>query len=238
MTDAPETPAARSRRRWITLGEIIGILALAISAASWWDAHQEKAREAAPVAVAAAPLVLTASADAAHAVLSLKPARADQVIQTQTLYFPAAVHPGSVATTGNARIEAGWFDGGLVDAIGAGKAAAEASSHRLAVGIETVFVDGAQERTDRAVYDIGYRLHPRLLRSTTVQLEGISLVRHNVGGDLQQRLDARWAAQTPKPQPKPKPSPSPSPSPDARSPSRPIMLSRSSINLGGSACVT
>jgi len=198
MADLPETPAARTRRRWITLGEVIGILALAISAASWWDGHQEKAREAVRVVAPAAPLVLTATADAAHAVLALKPARADQIIQTQTLFFPAAVRGSTVDTTGNARIEAGWL-GGLVDAVGDGKAAAEARTHRVAIGIETVFVAGDRTRTDRAIYDIGYRLHGRFLRGTTVELEGVSLVRANVGADLQKRLDARWAAQRPKP---------------------------------------
>lgn len=196
MSSAPETPAARTRRRWITLGEVIGIVALAISAASWWDGHQAKLRETTPAVAHAAPLVLTATADAAHGMLALKPARADQIVQTQTLYFPAAVRSSRVDTTGNARLEAGWLDG-LVAAVGDGKAAAEARTHRIAVGIETVFVVGDRQATDRAIYDVGYRLHGRFLRGTTVELEGVSLLRQNIGGDLQKRLDARWATQRP-----------------------------------------
>ena len=195
----PETPETRTRRRWITVGEIIGIAALVISGLSYWDAHQERVAppKAVSAPVKAAPLVLTGTVDAARDRIDLHPASSEQVIQTQTIRFPGVVRADAVDTTGNARIEAGWFDGGLRAALKGAKL--HAGRHRLAVGIETSFVAGESTRTDRAVYDIGYTLHERLLRPDAVAIEGVSLVRRT-GSDLQAAVDARFAGQVPKPE--------------------------------------
>lgn len=191
-----ETEQARTRRRWITLGEIVGIGALIISGLSYWDAHQERA--AAPKAAAApakpVPLVLTGTLNAAHDRIDFHPAASGQVIQTQTVHFPTAVRSDAVDTTGNARIEAAWFETGLRTALKGAKL--HAGRHRLAVGIETVFIDGDTTHTDRAIYDLGYSLHGRLLRGDAVAIEGVGLVRH-AGSDLQAAVDARFAGQLP-----------------------------------------
>lgn len=193
-----ETPESRTRRRWITVGEIVGIAALVVSGLSYWDAHQQ--RVAAPKAAAApvkpSSLVLTGTLDAARDRIDLRPASPEQVIQTQTIHFPASIRADAVDTTGNARIEAGWFDAGLRAALKESKM--HAGRHRLAVGIETVFVAGEAARTDRAIYDVGYTLHARMLRPDAVAIEGVSLVRH-AGADLQAAVDARFAGQVPKP---------------------------------------
>lgn len=193
-----ETPEARTRRRWITVGEIIGILALVVSGLSYWDAHQQRVAAPKTAAAPAKPssLVLTGILDLAHDRIDLHPASPDQVIQTQTIHFPASVRADAVDTTGNARIEAGWFDAGLRAALKGSKL--HAGRHRLAVGIETVFVAGDATRTDLAIYDLGYTLHARMLRPDAVAIEGVSLVRH-AGADLQAAVDARFAGQVPKP---------------------------------------
>ena len=195
MTQIKETEAQRTRRRWITFGETVAVLALLISAASFWDAHQDHVRNAPVPKAATAPvaLVLTASVADDGQRLDLHAAHADQVIETQTLYFPASVRSASVETTGNARIEAGWFEDGLVKAAKAAKPAV----HRIAVGIETSYTTDGTPHTDRAIYDIGYTLHSRFLRGSSVQLEGISLVARRVGPDLRARVDARWHTQAP-----------------------------------------
>jgi hypothetical protein len=190
-----ETPEARTRRRWITLGEIVGVLALLISAASFWDSHQERkaeVRAAAPGAAKAAPLILTGSVAADKDWIDLHPADSADVIQTQTIRFPSLVRTDAVDTTGNARIEAGWFESGLRAALRGSHAKGR---HRLAVGIETVYVTGDKRRTDRSIYDIGYRLNPRFLRPDAVEIEGVSLVQTHVGADLAARVDARFARQ-------------------------------------------
>ncbi len=199
MTAPIETSAARSRRRWVTFGEIVAVLALLISAASFWDAHQDHVRArqtTTPAAVPAAPnapLLLSATISDDRQQLTLHPAHAEQVIETQTLHFPAAVRAAPVETTGNPRIEAGWFEDGLRHEIKAAKAGDRA--HRLAVGIETSFVVDGVTHSDRAIYDIGYELRPRFMRGAAVDLEGVSLVRAHVGGDLQAQVEARWGRQ-------------------------------------------
>lgn len=191
-----ETEQARTRRRWITLGEVVGILALVISGLSYWDAHQDRvvAAKSTPAAVRAAPLLLTGTLADGGARIDLKPAAAGQVIETQTIRFPTAVRADPVETTGNARIEVAWFESGLRVALKGRKM--HSGRHRLAVGLETVYVVGGVTATDRAVYDIGYSLHSRLLRPDVVTIEGVSLVRR-AGTNLAAQVDARFAAALP-----------------------------------------
>jgi hypothetical protein len=194
MADAPETPAEAKarRRRWLTLAEIATVITLAISVATFWDNHQQRAEERAEKAAAAkvkpaiAPLVLTAKPedDGNKLVLS---ANRDRIIQSQTLSFPTALDVSPVDIVGNARIEADWFASGLRDALGDKR-----ERGRVPVAIVTTYIDDGTERTDTAIYDIGHDWRSRLLASDVPVLEGITLVSRG-DKDVQGRLDARWA---------------------------------------------
>lgn len=185
-----ETEQARTRRRWITLGEVVGIAALTVSGLSYWDSHQERvvAAKAKPAAAHAGPLLLTGTLADSGARIDLKPATGE-VVQTQTIRFPTMVRADAVETTGNARIEAAWFETGLRAALKDQQV--HSGRHRLAVGIETTYVGSGVTATDRAVYDLGYSLHTRLLRPDAVAIEGVSLVLR-VSGDLPAQVDARF----------------------------------------------
>ncbi len=194
-----ETPAAataRRRRRWLTLAETVGVIALLISAASFWDSHQERARnEAREAAPAPRPkLTLTGKAVDDGARLDLSASADGIVVQTQTIIFPKALDADSVDTTGDAHIEARWFEDGLL---------ATVPDHdgvfrgRMPVGIITKFEVGGETVTDTALYDLGYTLHPRTLRSDRVELQGLSLVARGLGDKLEARLEARWKAGNP-----------------------------------------
>jgi hypothetical protein len=189
MTDTP-AEAAKQRRRWISIGETVGILALIISGISLWDSHQDRVESRAAAAKVApakvAPLVLKAAADDEGAVLSLTSPNADRVIQTQTIVFPTALDVAPTDTVGNPRIEAAWFAGGLREALGD-----ERKPGRLPVGVITHYTDNGIERTDTAIYDIGHGWRSRLLQSNVPVLEGITLV-SRPRQDLQTSLDARW----------------------------------------------
>ena len=90
MAEPAETPAQR-RRRWINFGEIVGVLALLVSAASLWDSHQSRVAEtvaARPTPAPVHPLVLTAVPDGDARILKISAAAGDAVIQTQTVLFP------------------------------------------------------------------------------------------------------------------------------------------------------
>lgn len=194
MTAPTETPEARTRRRWITLGEVIGIAALVVSGLSYWDAHRERAATRAPAAaVRAGPLVLSGTVDAAGDRIALKPA-GDAVIQTQAIRFPTTIRKDAVETTGNARIEVAWFESGLRAALRDAKL--HSGRHRLPLVVDTVYVSGAVTATDHALYDLGYSLHGRLLRPDAITIEGVSLVRR-APGDLQAAADARFVRLTP-----------------------------------------
>lgn len=192
-----ETPVAETtkRRRWLSIGETVGILALLISGISLWDSHQERVetRTAAskPKPVHVTPLVLTASADSEGEILRLASPNADRVIQTQTIVFPKALDLASVDTVGNSRIEADWFASALRSAVGDDR-----GNGRLPVGIITHYTDNGTERTDVAIYDIGHGWRSRLLQRDVPVLEGVTLV-SRAPKDLQATLDSRWTKRHP-----------------------------------------
>jgi hypothetical protein len=205
-------PRKRIPIRWLSLGEIVGLAAVVIAALGYWDTHREhrdeeraraaaasreqKAQVSAPTAGPA--FLMTGAWDAASSKLRLAPVHADQVIQTQTVWFPRDIRPDSIETTGNPRIEAGWLGSRLPR--GSGKA----RQGRVPVGIATVFIEDGQNRTDRAIYMLAYSLHPRLLRAPRVELEGVSLNRRDVASDLQTEVDGLWASRPGAPQDKAK----------------------------------
>ena len=192
--------------RWLTLAEFVGIVAVAIAGLGYWDNHRERAQterervaeaqekkaEARAGALKLA-FLMTATPEADGQRLRLASVHPEQVIQTQAVSFPTTIRGDAVQTTGNPRIEAGWFDGGLAKA----EHRARRRQGRLPVGVVTVFIEDGQPKTDRAIYLIGYSLHPRVLRADRVEMEGLSLVRRGVGEDIQGAVDALWSRQAP-----------------------------------------
>ncbi|TRW16836.1 hypothetical protein [Glacieibacterium frigidum] len=185
-----ETPSQKRRRlRWLTLAEVIGIGGLALAAAGYWDSHRERAVAEAPAP--AKPLLLAATATDGD--LTLRPARGEATVQTQTLIFPATIRADSVETTGNARVEAAWVMEGLRKAVDDDTV----KPPRLPVGIVTTFEDGGTVRSDAAIYDVGYAFRDRVLRGRAVELEGITLVRRMPAQGLKAAVEARWAKVVP-----------------------------------------
>jgi hypothetical protein len=54
-------------------------------------------------------------------------------------------------------------------------------------------------RTDRSLYRVGYVARGGLLGAVKLELQGVSLLRRGVTGDLQGVVDAQWRADRPKP---------------------------------------
>lgn len=209
MSDGP----ARKKRlplRWLSLAELVGITAVVIAGLGYWDAHRERdqtdreraaeAREKQAEAQAGALkhlFLMTGTPEGAGDRLRLATVHSEQVIQTQALTFPTEIRGDAVQTTGNPRVEAGWFEGGLSKALHA----RDDKRHqgRLPVGIVTSFIEDGQTKTDRAIYLVGYSTHPRVLRSDKVEMEGLSLARRGIGDDIQAAVDAMWTRQNPPP---------------------------------------
>jgi hypothetical protein len=190
--------------RWLTLAETVGILALIIAGLGWWDNHRERVEQDSERTVAERTAAVQAKREALRSTFLLvgnlgddgerirvTSAHPDQVIQTQTLVFPAAVRGDPVETTGNPRIDRSWLEDGLKKADRDRKESA-GEERRVPVGIVTSYVEAGETKTDRSIYVVAYSLKSRLLRGATVKLEGISLLHRGVSGDLKAAVEAAW----------------------------------------------
>lgn len=194
--------------RWLTLAEFVGLAALVLAGLGYWDSHRERTQEERDRAAAAREhqaelkagalkltFLLTGEPNGSGDRLRLATAHAEQVIQTQAVTFPTEIRADAEETTGNPRVEAGWLGDGLAKAL---KARGDRRTQgRVPIGIETVFIEDGQTKTDRAIYLLGYTLHPHVLRSDKVELEGLSLVRRGVGEDMRAAVDGVWARSAP-----------------------------------------
>ncbi|MGN8000631.1 hypothetical protein [Sphingomonas sp. 22176] len=196
--------AAKVRRRWITLGEVLGVAAVLISGLTLWnnwnDRRETKAEKAATeqrTSAKIAKLVLVA-ADGGKQTLALKPAAPEQSVQSQTILFPTALGVSPAATTGEPRVEGGWFEHALVKAReAAGLPDNSRGDERLPVVIVTQYLADGDPHEDVALYDVGYTISGKFLGGHSVTLRGISLVSKVKRDHAQARLDARWKTMLP-----------------------------------------
>ncbi|MFZ3004543.1 MAG: hypothetical protein WA047_00110 [Phenylobacterium sp.] len=197
MSDEPRKK--RLPLRWLSLAEIVGVVAVVVAVLGYWDSHRERTQESREKALAARErqvearanalkqsFLMTGTLEGSGDRIRLASQRPEQVIQTQTIWFPRAIRATRVETTGNPRLEVGWVEDGLRKA--------KIESGRVPVGVLTVFIEDGLTKTDRAVYQVGYSLHGRTLRKAEVDLDGLSLARRGVTGDLQAAADNLWAA--------------------------------------------
>lgn len=192
--------AAAIRRRWITLGEVLAVVAVLISALTLWNSYQERrtseverARSETKAESAARTLLLKGTPSRDGDRLELAALREDQTIQAQTITFPSPLGITPVETTGDARIEASWFRAPLVAARKAARRPAETrGDEKLPVLLTTRFLADGVVRTDRAIYEIGYATETGFLQGTAVRLRGLSL-QVRVGSSGEKLLDGLWA---------------------------------------------
>jgi hypothetical protein len=200
--------AAAIRRRWITLGEILAVVAVAISGLTFWNSYRErttteadraaeKAREAEAQAKQASlnqRITLRATPADGGKRLSLAPLDRDQAIQNISITFPSMLEAEAVDTIIQPRIEAGWLE----DAARAARKNQETASadRRLPIAVTTRFVSGGETYTDTTLYDVGYRLDSGLLGGTEVELRGLSQIERAQASTAQARLDAIWKSRS------------------------------------------
>ena len=196
QSPAQAAEAAAIRRRWITLGEILAVVAVLISGLTFWNSYQERSSaEAERVAekkeksVKAKTLMLKASGSGAS--LDLAALDPQQAIQSQTILFPSALGLSAIETV-DPRIEAGWIEAAAKKARKAGGASQTSGDRRLPIAVTTRFVSGGETFTDAALYDVGYRRDPGLLGGSDVELLGLALVERVSAESAQKRLDGLW----------------------------------------------
>ena len=200
-------PGRRLPIRWLTLAETVGVLALVVAALGWWDSHRERTQQDRERAAAEqtrnaearreaarSTFLLTGAVEGSGERIRLSSVHPDQVVQTQVLVFPSAIRRDPVETTGNPRIEAGWFEDGL-KATERDRAKTAGDERRVPLGIVTTYVEAGDMKTDRAIYLVVGHLKGRLLRGSKLELDGISLVRRAGVGNLQGAVDSVWTRQ-------------------------------------------
>ncbi|WP_404712685.1 hypothetical protein [Sphingomonas sp. MMS24-J13] len=207
MSETPQerAEAARVRRRWLNLGEILAIGAVAISGLTFWNSYAERknneaehAAESAQSAKKAVVLTLRSSADKDGRTLSLTPRADNQAIQNQTILFPTALGLSPAETSGEGRIERGWFDSALVKARRAAGVEDKLGDAKLPVVIETHYLADGDPQVDRAVFELGYATSHSFIGGTEVHLRGLARERPAASAEAgQKQIDAIWKARMP-----------------------------------------
>ncbi|MHB8284334.1 MAG: hypothetical protein ACYDD1_06630 [Caulobacteraceae bacterium] len=190
----------RQRRFWLTVSEVVGVLALGIAALNFWESHHEHVaaeHHEAMQAQAEAAFVMTGAADSAGEKIMIDPLKSAQAIQSQRYVFPTAVldHEMEVSAA-RPQIDAAWIEAGLRKSLDAAhvKTAGEA---RLPVGVITTYVEDGDTRTDSSIYLVGYAYRPKFLTGMKISLQGLSLGRRAVKGDLAAEVNRRWTSAHP-----------------------------------------
>jgi hypothetical protein len=196
-TRAEAAEAAAIRRRWITLGEILAVIAVLISGLTLWNSYSERSASEAERAQekqrqAARSRALVLKADGGRKRLNLAAVDPAQAIQSQTIAFPSALGVKTIETLIEPRIEAGWIEKAAKKARDAGAAGKASGDLRLPVAIGTRFVAGGETFEDIAIYDVGYRREGSLLGGSDVDLLGLSLVERVPVRNAQAQLDSLW----------------------------------------------
>lgn len=194
--EARAVEAAAIRRRWITLGEVLTVIAVTISGLTLWnswsqrnDTEASRVAEASQAADKAGTLVLLATGSGDEELI-LKPASPDQSVQGQTIAFPAPLGLAPVETTGEPRIEAGWFEHALKKARNVTKLPDDSRGDaKLPILVTTHFLVNGKGHRDVSLYDVGYTITGRWLGGHRLALRGVSLVSRNATA---RALDTRW----------------------------------------------
>lgn len=198
--------AAAIRRRWITLGEGLAVVAVIISALTLWNNYAERTSSEAERAAAeqaadarAATLTLKGTARRDGKQLDLAPTRAEQTIQSQSIAFPAALGIAPIGTAGEARIESRWFGEALKKARrAAGLSDRPKGDARLPVAITTRYLVDGDSHSEVALYDIGYALDGQMFGGAAVRLRGLSLIAHSDETRAPAQLEKLWKARAAK----------------------------------------
>ncbi len=188
---------AQTRRRWVTLAEVVAVAGVVIAALTLYSNWQERRDAAADKAMEQA----SASRDKARFVLRgavAEDKRSIMLVRDEAhplgdirVTFPAAlgVSPQDSVTQ---TIEAGWFDAALRKATDGGP---DERTGRLPVLVRYTYFTDDRPTTRQAIYDVVWKTEGQMLRGRKVELLDFRL--RESGGD-QRRVDALWTRALPK----------------------------------------
>ncbi len=203
MSETPPLETARQRRtrlRWLTLAEIIAILAVVISGIGLWKGWQDDAPKPAIVgeSTKSIPLTLRSTSDRDGRAVMLTAIEPGHAVQAVEISFPAALGNSPIDQSGDVRLSAATFDSQLYKARQtAGFAKLTTSEERLPLLVVTRYIESGSTREARALYDLGYQIKDGgLFGGREIRLGGLTLVTRN-GSATKAALNRRWARQKP-----------------------------------------
>lgn len=188
MSDAP-----KSRRRLITLPEMVAVLGLVIGALTlglnWSDKRQAaQERAAASAAAGAAKVRLNLDADLARGGSEIRLSDAQHELIDTAIDFPSALGIER-QTPATARIDKDSFAAAVLQATDGG---ADDREGRLPVLVTTRYMVGDSPREGRGIVEIVWRTHGRLVGGRSLTIEAVR-VREQKGD--RKRIDALWSAE-------------------------------------------
>ncbi|MEP6786171.1 MAG: hypothetical protein ABI898_10570 [Sphingomonadales bacterium] len=204
MTDpsrTPETPAEKAeaqaiRKRWVTLGEIVAVAGVIIAALTLWNSfyerrdaeqvRQDERRAAQENAAAERRRIGLVATDAGGDTLTFR--GVECALQSTDITFPTALGIAPQLTVTVHEIQADWFAKPLLKLTDGGP---DRRDGRIPVLIESRCIGESGARTETAIYDIVYRIEPRILLGRSVKVRGMVL-REAAGANARARLDALW----------------------------------------------
>lgn len=183
---------ASTRRRWITLAELVAVAGVVIAALTLWTNwsdrradEAEKRAAASATAKSEGRVALVATIEDGGKRIALKDERHD--IQEASIVFPRALGVAVQKPAGDPEIDADWIAKPLLKATDGG---GDERTGRLPVVVTVRYWDGDAAHTSSATYDLVWRTEGHFLRGRSLRLEGLK--RRSRGVD-QAALDG-WKA--------------------------------------------
>jgi hypothetical protein len=180
---------AATRRRWLTLAELVAVAGVVIAGLTFWnnwserrDARAERAAERVASAKADARYTPTGKVEGEAVVLDRDEGHPLVDVRVS---FPAALGVAA-QDAADLRIERDWFAAALLKATDGG---ADEQTGRLPVLLRYTFLADGAERRGSATYDLVWRTEGRMLQGRALTVADFRLRR--AGGD-QASVDRGW----------------------------------------------
>jgi hypothetical protein len=196
--DVPDTPVeekaerAKTRRRWLTLAEIVGVTGVAIAGlnlyANWADRRDtavERSAEQSAQAREKARVELVGTVTHGGKAIALSDPQHD--LSEAAIAFPTALGVTTQHPPGDPAIEADWFAAPLLKLTDGG---ADTRTGRLPVLVTVRYFVGDDPRTARAIYDVVWRTEGHWIGGRSLRIESMKLRQR---GGSQVALDAAWS---------------------------------------------
>lgn len=184
--------AAETRRRWVSLAELVGVAGLIIAAISLWMSWADRRadvaeKQAEQVSASKARTLVTITATLSHDGASMTLADPAHPLKDVEVTFPQALGVKPQSGLLGPKIESSWFGSALL------ALSDKVHQGRLPVILTATWWDGDVKRTDRAIYEIAWVAGTRslgIVGGRELHMRALVLSDRNA---TPARLEAAWA---------------------------------------------